>query len=225
MQAVRHLRGPPSTSPPGPGLGAWPRERRASSPEQPGCSPVGERLGQSQFLYWALDGTDGRKFKGSQPVMFQQGGLPVLQRRWLPYGMHCQQQHPTREPLHGVPPLPLTCSIHPLSIPCCPVQSKGCPCSTKAEWPCQGLWPANIPLPLGHELLLLTKHKLTASGTQTPRSQSSTILSSNCIKKRGESSLGLTVLFHCEAAPWPSGSAGGRCQAPGTPSAVPLGSG
>lgn len=108
MQAVRHLRGPPSTSLPGPGLGAWPGEGRASSPEQPGCSPVGERLGQSQFLYWALDGTDGREFKGSQPAIcgvLDKGVLPVVQRGQLPWGTRCHQPHPMGvSPPWGPPP-------------------------------------------------------------------------------------------------------------------------
>ena len=120
MQTMRHLRGPPSTSLPGPGLGAWPGERRASSPEQPGCSPVGERLGQSQFLYWALDGTDGRKFKGSQPAICGVSDKGVCQ---LSKGGGCHggcaasSSIPQVYPLYGVPPLPLPCCIPLASHP------------------------------------------------------------------------------------------------------------
>lgn len=200
MQAVRHLRGPPSTSLPGPGLGAWPRERRASSPEQPGCSPVGERLGQSQFLYWALDGTDGRKFKGSQPAIrgvFGQGGPPVVQRAW----MCCQQQHPTGvSPSTACPPCHCPAAFPPHPILSCP--AKGSPVLHRSRTALQGPWPPTMPLSPGHDLCYSSP-----SAGSPPRARKHLVRgvalysAQTASKREGKSSLGSTGLFHCEAAP------------------------
>lgn len=177
MRAVRHLRGPPSTSLPGPGLGDWPRERRASSPEQPGRSPVGERLGQSQFLCWALDGTDGRRFQPSRAGRVAQG--------LLPWGTRCQQPHPRGCPhtgclLHGVSPCrcPAPLTSRPVR-PKCRLGSAGTPDSPARAVP-------SVPLAPGHDLLLLTELRLTASASKIPASQSSPTFGLNCVKKRAE---------------------------------------
>lgn len=113
---------------------AWPRERRASSPERPGCSPVGERLGQSQFLYWALDGTDGRKFKVAslRSVAFGTRGSASYPKEEAAMRMRCQQQRPARvSPAWGAPFA--TALLHPLSIPSCPFQPKCRLCCAEAR--------------------------------------------------------------------------------------------
>lgn len=166
----RHLRGPPS-APPGPG--AWPRGEESLSSREQGCPPAGERLGQSQFLCWALDGTDGREFQGSQPpvrsVAFQTrgpagcpeeaaatGGAGSGTPQGIPSVRHCpaaSPQHPVASSQRVGRPVPK------LEGP-----ARAVPC---------GCAPAH-------------HNRLPASGTQRSCSWSSPVFGSNCIKKRGE---------------------------------------
>lgn len=228
MQAVRHLRGPPSTSLPGPGLGDWPRERRASSPEQPGRSPVGERLGQSQFLCWALDGTDGRRFKGSSGWAGRTKGCRLSKGGCCRGECVASSIIPRGYPLHGV--APRHCPAAPPHIPSCPAEA---PPVLQGSWVTrQGLWH---PCPC----LLDTTNSSPSSGSlPRPRKdllhRAALYLAQTASKRGHKSSLGGPVLFHCEAAPWSSASriinstlypeCGERHQGPGTPSVVPLGS-
>lgn len=168
---------------------AWPRERRACSPERPGCSPVGERLGQSQFLCWALDGTDGRRFQGS-PGWAGATGAALAQGGLLPWGMSCQQHHhPIGYPLHGVSP--------PRGIPSTRWPRCQCPAAPLTSRPVlQGSWIAQQGLwYLCPCLLAMVCYSSPSSGSlNIPGSKSSPIFGSNCQKEGRNPSWG--ALFH-----------------------------
>lgn len=152
-QAVPASRGPPSAPP---GLGAWPRGEESLSCREPGCPPAGERLGQSQFLCRALDGTDGREFQGSQPA----ARSVAFHTRW-PSG--CPEEvAATGTGGSGTPqgiPTAGTALLHPLSIPSRPAKGVAVLCP---NWRVlQGPGPAAVlphmitgSLPWAHKCLV-----------------------------------------------------------------------